>query len=70
MPIFRLAKRSNWRSIVLILWSFVRFIPLVTQQELTPMDDYRLYRFGDYMAMHKRVPSAGDMMVRFGKRSV
>ncbi|VDM51850.1 unnamed protein product [Angiostrongylus costaricensis] len=54
-------------AIVLILW---RFVSLVTQQELTPMDDYRLYRFGDYLAMHKRVPSAGDMMVRFGKRSL
>ncbi|VDP01358.1 unnamed protein product [Heligmosomoides polygyrus] len=32
--------------------------------------DYRLDAFGDFIAAHKRVPSAGDMMVRFGKRSV
>ncbi|CAJ0596965.1 unnamed protein product [Cylicocyclus nassatus] len=32
--------------------------------------DYRLRGWSDYITAHKRVPSAGDMMVRFGKRSV
>ncbi|ETN80783.1 hypothetical protein NECAME_08917 [Necator americanus] len=32
--------------------------------------DYRLRAFDDFNFPHKRVPSAGDMMVRFGKRSV
>ncbi|VDL83299.1 unnamed protein product [Nippostrongylus brasiliensis] len=40
------------------------------ESELYPMGDYRLASLGDYVSAHKRVPSAGDMMVRFGKRSV
>ncbi|CAI4221240.1 unnamed protein product [Auanema sp. JU1783] len=42
-----------------------------------PMSDYRMEPYGMFAPAvgagvngpHKRVPSAGDMMVRFGKRS-
>uniref|UniRef100_A0A1I7XD86 Uncharacterized protein n=1 Tax=Heterorhabditis bacteriophora TaxID=37862 RepID=A0A1I7XD86_HETBA len=33
------------------------------------LGDYRLEQFGEYINPQKRVPSAGDMMVRFGKRA-
>ncbi|CAI2349155.1 unnamed protein product [Caenorhabditis sp. 36 PRJEB53466] len=36
--------------------------------ELTPEAAFRYAQWGEMP--HKRVPSAGDMMVRFGKRSV
>ena len=40
----------------------------ITDLEGIPMGEYRLEPFGDYGVPQKRVPSAGDMMVRFGKR--
>ncbi|EFP04423.1 hypothetical protein GCK72_011888 [Caenorhabditis remanei] len=36
--------------------------------EITPEAAFRYAQWGEIP--HKRVPSAGDMMVRFGKRSV
>ncbi|PIO77062.1 hypothetical protein TELCIR_00856 [Teladorsagia circumcincta] len=64
------------RSIVLAVLFAAFLICAVDAKVLLPYDhefypgDYRLESFGDFLATHKRVPSAGDMMVRFGKRSV
>ncbi|KAL6726023.1 hypothetical protein Aduo_008036 [Ancylostoma duodenale] len=68
------------RSIVLAVLSIAFLICVIDARIVDQYDDhmaipvgaadYRLRGWEDYIVPHKRVPSAGDMMVRFGKRSV
>uniref|UniRef100_A0A1I7UJU5 Uncharacterized protein n=1 Tax=Caenorhabditis tropicalis TaxID=1561998 RepID=A0A1I7UJU5_9PELO len=66
---------SSRSSIILVL-AIILAIMAVAQcrniqydvDEISPEAAFRYAQWGEIP--HKRVPSAGDMMVRFGKRSV
>ncbi|CAP33514.1 Protein CBR-FLP-24 [Caenorhabditis briggsae] len=62
-------------SIILVLAIFVAIAAIAQCRniqydvdEISPEAAFRYAQWGEIP--HKRVPSAGDMMVRFGKRSV
>ncbi|CAO4368134.1 unnamed protein product [Caenorhabditis nigoni] len=62
-------------SIILVLAIFVAIMAIAQCRniqydvdEISPEAAFRYAQWGEIP--HKRVPSAGDMMVRFGKRSI
>ncbi|CCD65361.1 VPSAGDMMVRF-amide [Caenorhabditis elegans] len=66
---------SRTSSIILILAILVAIMAVAQcrniqydVEEMTPEAAFRYAQWGEIP--HKRVPSAGDMMVRFGKRSI
>uniref|UniRef100_A0A1I7UJU6 Uncharacterized protein n=1 Tax=Caenorhabditis tropicalis TaxID=1561998 RepID=A0A1I7UJU6_9PELO len=68
LAIMAVAQCRNIQYVHKCVKLFEKYLFVLDVDEISPEAAFRYAQWGEIP--HKRVPSAGDMMVRFGKRSV